>query len=247
MHRMSRAARIGLGWALVFGAAACGSSGDSADDTTTTAASDGATTTTVAKTSAPTKFVAEVWADNWFELWVNGRKVGEDSVPITTVRSFNSERITFTATYPLTIGIMAKDYVEDESGLEYIGTPQQQIGDGGVIAQIRDETTGKVVAATSDEWTEWTIARAPMEAACEKSANPAVDCEGKSANAPVGWAEPTFDDGMWNPAVTHTAEEVGAKQGYLDITWDPTAQLVWSADLKLDNTVLLRSAPIPQP
>ena len=27
-------------------------------------------------------FQAEVWADNWFALYVNGKKVGEDSIPI---------------------------------------------------------------------------------------------------------------------------------------------------------------------
>ena len=47
------------------------------------------------------EFVAEVWADNWFALYVNGELVGEDSTPITTERSFNAETITFTATYPL--------------------------------------------------------------------------------------------------------------------------------------------------
>ncbi len=35
-------------------------------------------------------FQAEVWADNWFSLYKNGEKVGEDSVPITTEKSFNS-------------------------------------------------------------------------------------------------------------------------------------------------------------
>ena len=43
--------------------------------------------------SKPISFLAEVWADNWFALYVNGKKVGEDSVPITTERSFNSEKI----------------------------------------------------------------------------------------------------------------------------------------------------------
>ena len=33
-------------------------------------------------------FQAEIWADNWFALYVNGKKVGEDSVPITTEKSF---------------------------------------------------------------------------------------------------------------------------------------------------------------
>ncbi len=45
--------------------------------------------------------VAEVWADNWFALYVNGELVGEVSVPITTERSFNAETFSFEATYPL--------------------------------------------------------------------------------------------------------------------------------------------------
>ena len=78
--------------------------------------------------SATSQFVAEVWADNWFALYVNGQLVGKDSTPITTERSFNAETITFTAAYPLTIGIEAKDFKETDSGLEYIGERNQQMG-----------------------------------------------------------------------------------------------------------------------
>jgi len=65
-------------------------------------------------------FQAEIWADNWFALYVNGKKVGEDSTPFNTERSFNGDSIAFKASYPLTIGIIARDYVENASGLEYI-------------------------------------------------------------------------------------------------------------------------------
>jgi hypothetical protein len=91
-----------------------------------------------AAVSKPTTFQAEIWVDNWFALYINGKKVGEDSVPITTERSLNSEKIKFTATYPFTVGLMVRDFTENSSGLEYIGKPNQQIGDGGAIAQIRD-------------------------------------------------------------------------------------------------------------
>ena len=47
-------------------------------------------------------FTAEVWADNWFALYVNGKKVGEDSTAFATERSFNSDSISFKASYPLT-------------------------------------------------------------------------------------------------------------------------------------------------
>ena len=51
-------------------------------------------------TTAATKvysFSAEIWADNWFALYVNGKKVGEDSTPFATERSFNSDAISFKA------------------------------------------------------------------------------------------------------------------------------------------------------
>ena len=54
--------------------------------------------TSQAVTSKSVSFQAEVWADNWFELYINGKKVGQDSAPITTERSFNSEKIKFSAT-----------------------------------------------------------------------------------------------------------------------------------------------------
>jgi hypothetical protein len=43
---------------------------------------------------------------------------------------------------------MVRDFTENSSGLEYIGKQNQQIGDGGAIAQIRDLSTNKIIAAT---------------------------------------------------------------------------------------------------
>ena len=33
----------------------------------------------------------EVWADNWFAFYLGDRRIIEDSIPITTERSFNAE------------------------------------------------------------------------------------------------------------------------------------------------------------
>jgi len=75
----------------------------------------------VAVSAKTISFKAEIWADNWFALYINGKKVGEDSVSIKTERSFNSETISFKATYPLTVGVIAKDYVENNSGWNISG------------------------------------------------------------------------------------------------------------------------------
>jgi hypothetical protein len=187
-----------------------------------------------------TSFTAEVWADNWFALYVNGKKVGQDSVPITTERSFNSERITFTASYPLTIGILGKDFTENASGLEYIGTLRQQMGDGGVIAQVRDNKTGKIVVVTSGTWKALVINKAPLNPTCVTSSNPLADCKVFSSSEPKNWSVASFSVKGWTNASTYTTAEVGVKDGYNEIAWDKSAQLIWGTDLELDNTILFR-------
>jgi hypothetical protein len=92
---------------------------------------------------------AEIWADNWFAFYSGDTLIKEDSVPITTERSFNAEVFTFQASYPLQLNFVLKDFKENDTGLEYIGTSRQQMGDGGLIAQFTDLATGKVVALTN--------------------------------------------------------------------------------------------------
>jgi phosphatidylethanolamine-binding protein (PEBP) family uncharacterized protein len=185
-------------------------------------------------------FQAEVWADNWFELYINGKKVGQDSVPITTEKSFNSEKIKFTATYPFTVAVLAKDFTENSSGLEYIGKSNQQIGDGGIVLQIRDLTKNTIVAATDRSWKSLVINRAPLNPECVTSSAPLTDCKWQQSVAPTSWTSKTFNDKKWISATEFTKEAVGVKEGYFNISWSSSAQLIWSSDLKLDNQVLLR-------
>jgi hypothetical protein len=200
--------------------------------------------TRAAPAAATRTFVAEVWADNWFALYANGKLVGKDSIPITTERSFNSEKITFKASYPLTIGILARDYMQDASGLEYIGTPRQQMGDGGLIAQVRDGATGKVVASTNGRWKAYALQRAPLNPSCVTSSQPLVDCKSETRAVPVRWATASFNDSAWARASVYSAAAVGVKDGYYDVTWSPAARLLWGADLHVDNVLLLRSPPV---
>ena len=186
------------------------------------------------------EFKAEVWADNWFALYVNGALVGEDSVPITTERSFNAETITFTASYPLTIAIEAKDFKETDSGLEYIGERNQQMGDGGIIAQITDLSTGKVVAVTNSAWQVLVIHRAPLNPDCEKSSNPDTACRFEKSEAPAGWTSADFDASRWVTATEWSEGAVRPKDGYNRIQWHESARLIWGSDLEVDNTILLR-------
>lgn len=206
-----------------------------------------ATTTTTAGADSEVQngetsaFQIEVWADNWMAVYINGELIGEDSVPITTERSFNAETFTFEASTPLTVAIEAKDFKETDSGLEYIGESNQQMGDGGIIAQITDLTTGEVVAVTDSSWTSLVVHQAPLNTECERDADPDATCEFSIIETPADWTWPDFDDSAWSPATEWSAAEVDPKDGYNEISWDPSAQLIWGTDLEVDNTILLRT------
>lgn len=185
----------------------------------------------------------DVWADNWFEMYVDGERVLEDSVPITTERSFNAESTVIDVTLPTQVAFMAMDFRENDSGLEYIGTRRQQMGDGGFIAQFRDAASGEVIAVTDSSAQCLVIHHAPFDRACADEANPVAGqgaCAYEAADAPENWTSASFDDSAWPAAVEHSATDVGPKDGYDRISWDGAAQLIWGDDLLQDNTVLCR-------
>lgn len=187
---------------------------------------------------------ADIWVDNWFEMSVNGIKVNEDSVPITTERSFNAETVTFTADLPMTIAIRAMDFKQNDTGLEYIGTNRQQMGDGGMIAQFRDAASGNIVGVTSRDMRCLVVHRAPLERSCADESDPVAGqgaCAFESTEIPENWTAPDFDDSAWPAAVEHSANAVGPKDGYDKIDWDDAARLIWSENLEQDNTLLCRA------
>ena len=195
---------------------------------------------TTAVKSVQSSFTAEVWADNWFSLYINGKLVGQDSVAITTEKSFNSDRITFTASYPFTIAMVTKDFKQNDTGLEYIGTDRQQMGDGGFVAQFTDTSTGKVVAYTNSSWRGLVIHQAPLNVSCERSRTPDTECTSRISAEPAGWSESSFNDASWPTASAYSKEQVGVKDGYNNISWSSNAQIIWTSDLEIDNTILWR-------
>ena len=186
-------------------------------------------------------FRGEAWADNWFALYSGDRLLAEDRVPITTERSFNSETFTFTARYPFTLAFVLKDYKENDSGLEYIGKANQQMGDGGFIFQLTEVARNRKVLLSTSAFRCLVIHRAPLNPSCEKDTNPLQSCQFRSDPEPTGWKAAAFDDRAWPLATEHTAAAVGPKEGYLQISWDPAARFIWGPDLKVDNTVLCRA------
>jgi len=194
-----------------------------------------------ASATPTTSFKIDFWADNWAAVYANGVKVAQDPVPITTIKSFNKVSATFSATYPLTIAVIAKDYVENNSGLEYIGAANQQIGDAGFILQIHETKSGKFVTGTNQTWKSLVLFRAPLNPECVTSANPLKDCKYSINAAPASWYTSKYSDSKWLAATTYTEAQVGVKEGYTEVSWDSKAKLIWSKSLTLDNTVLFRS------
>ena len=243
---MKSPATHSLALALALILVSCGGGGGASPPAST--GSPGTPTTPTTPTTPPpstlttgtTRYKGEVWADNWFAVYVGSAKVAEDSVPITTERSFNSETVTFDATPPFDLNFIIKDYKQDDSGLEYIGTPQQQIGDGGFIAQVTDTGTGNVVAASSSTWKCKVIHKAPLNKTCAKDPDPLATCQSIITAEPAGWMNSGYDTSGWESATEYSAAAVGVKDGYYDIAWNPVAKLIWTSDLQADNTLLCK-------
>ncbi len=212
------------------------------DETETTQEETAVSTTT-------TTVKADVWADNWFAFYLGEELIKEDSVSITTERSFNSESFTFEASYPLVLNFVVKDFKENDTGLEYIGSDRQQMGDGGFIAQFTDTSTGVTIAVTDADWACTVIHEAPLDKSCDREANPVAGegpCGFEAQEEPANWKSAAFDDSGWGETAVYTVDQVSPKDGYGQINWDANAELIWTSDLETDNTILCRmvvSAP----
>lgn len=199
--------------------------------------------TSDASTTGPVRFQLDAWADNWFAVYLDESLLVEDHVSITTERSFNAETVTFQAAYPLQLNFILKDYIENNSGLEYIGESNQQMGDGGFIMQLTDLSNQQVIAVSNEDWACTVIQRAPLDKACAEAANPeagVAPCTFTDLGEPTGWKAAAFDDSQWQATTIHTAAAVSPKGGYAQITWDAAAKLIWGPDLQTDNTILCR-------
>jgi len=188
-------------------------------------------------------FKLEAWSDNWFSAYLENDLIVEDSVSIETERSFNSETATFTGTYPLQLNFILKDFKENDTGLEYIGENNQQMGDGGFIAQITDLESDQIIAVSNGDWKCEVLHQAPLDKSCENEANPiagTAPCGFTSSEEPSDWKDFSFNDSSWEFATSHSEADVSPKDGYEEINWSESAQLIWGADLETDNTLICR-------
>ncbi|WKN42752.1 hypothetical protein [Tunicatimonas pelagia] len=200
-----------------------------------------------------------IFADNYFELYVNGLPVGKDAVPFT---EFNSHIVKFRVSLPFTIAMKLVDW-EENLGL---GTETNQgsdyyPGDGGMVAVFKDASQN-TIATTGSEWKAQTFYTAPIKdlgcpsesGTTRSSANCDTDSENDGSSfyalhweIPETWMNEDFDDADWPNATTYTNETivVNNKPSYMSFTdvFDDTeddAEFIWSTNVILDNEVIVR-------
>ncbi len=161
-----------------------------------------------------------VYADNWFMLYVNGRLVAVDPIQFTP---HNVVSVDFLPEYPMTIAVLAKDNADPKTGMEY-GT---SVGDGGFILKFADGTV------TNATWKAKNFFHGPING---DTTNPQV----KQEPLPANWWAVDFDDSTWKSAKEYSVEEVDPKQPYFENDFEG-AKFIWTDDLALDNTIIFRT------
>jgi hypothetical protein len=206
-----------------------------------------------------TLFTAYFFADNYFEMYINGIPVGKDMVPFTP---FNSSIVRFTVMKPYTIAMKLVDWEENLGlGSENSRGNAFHAGDGGMVAVIKD-MDNNTIAITDENWKAQTFYTAPIkDLSCvtetgliraskncdETDSNEGTSYFGLHWEIPNNWEKEIFDDSNWPNATTYTNNTIGVdnKKSYtnfMDIFDNPTndAKFIWSSNVVLDNEVIVR-------
>lgn len=202
---------------------------------------------------------AYIFADNYFEMYVNGKPVAKDAVPFT---EFNSHIVKFRATKPYTIAMKLVDWEENLGlGSEANGGSSYHPGDGGMVAVFKD-ASGQTVATTGSEWKAQTFYTSPIsDLSCptengttRSSSNCSTSNVSDGSNfyalhwqLPADWFAKTFDDSLWPNATTFTNATIGVDNkpsytNFIDIFDNSAndAEFIWSTNVILDNEVIVR-------
>ncbi len=206
------------------------------------------------------EFVMYVFADNYYELHVNGRLLAVDPVPYTPL---NSSVVRFKATRPLTIAVMAVDWEEHLGlGSESHGGLTYNPGRGGFIAHLQD-ASGETVAVTNRRWRAQTFYTSPLKnrncLVASRQIRRSTPCDTRGENyaagfsgahwaLPTDWMSPSFDDRVWPSAsaYSNTRVDVGNVKAFTNFRdiFDADgadADFIWTSNLVLDNLVILRT------
>ena len=192
---------------------------------------------------------AEIFGDNYYELYINGKFVARDTINFIP---FNSTAVRFKAKYPITVAFHMADWETHLGvGMEY---DRYNVGDAGLIAHFDNG------AITNADWKVLPVYIAPFDnLSClnedqygnvdASSCSIRPSCADKDPNTclalhhkiPAGWTQPGFDDSHWKNATLYEADKVTRAPGYANYAKRfGNASFIWSPSLKLDNQVLAR-------
>ncbi|MBN8920136.1 MAG: hypothetical protein J0H62_05465 [Rhizobiales bacterium] len=196
-----------------------------------------------------------IMADNYYELYVNGKLIGVDPVPFTP---FNSNVVRFRAKKPYTYALLLVDWEEKLGlGMEKMPYNPWHSGDGGIIAKFSDGTV------TDSSWKAQSFYIAPLahpddvvelgnihDTSKLGRVHPIAKlptckeyCFAIHYPIPDGWQQASFDDSKWPRAYEYTDADVGVgsltgywryPEAFLDARW------MWTINLVFDNLVLAR-------
>ncbi|MDQ4134585.1 MAG: hypothetical protein M3158_00210 [Pseudomonadota bacterium] len=194
-------------------------------------------------------------ADNYFEVYVNGKLVGVDAVPFTP---FNSAIVRFKAKRPYTYALKLVDWEEKLGvGMEKMPDNDWHPGDGGVIARFSDGTV------TDSTWKAQSFYIAPLASPDDVVEKGSVHdttklgrthplknkptcqekCYAVHYPMPDNWAAAAFDDNRWPRAYEYTDEDVGVTTLTAYTRYPEAfegARWIWTSNLVYDNVVLAR-------
>ena len=201
-------------------------------------------------------------ADNYYEMYVNGKLVSVDNTPYTP---FNSAIVKFKVKRPYTMAFLLVDWDEHLGlGMEVFPVPvtpqtnKYYPGDGGLVAKFSDGTV------TDGTWKAQTFYIGPLVDPKEVvevghvhdtpnlggrthpfARKPACEDKCYSVHYPIpaNWQSPRFNDSYWPRAWEFTSQEIGvtnlpAYTRYPELF--EGARWIWTQNLVLDNVVIAR-------
>jgi len=124
------------------------------------------------KGNGSTQFKLEAWADNWFAAYLDNQLIIEDSVPITTERSFNSETAIFTADYHCSQILSSRISSKTIPVWNTLASADSRWAIGGFIMQLTDMNTGDIVSVSDQTMKCTVIHKASLNRSCERSPSP---------------------------------------------------------------------------
>ena len=201
-------------------------------------------------------------ADNYYEMYVNGKLVSVDNTPYTP---FNSAIVKFRVKRPYTLAFLVVDWDEHLGlGMEVFPVPitpktnKYYPGDGGLIAKFSDGTM------TDGTWKVQSFYIAPLVDPKEVVERGHIhdtpnlggrthpyarrpDCEDKcyAVHYPIprNWQSPRFNDSHWPRAWEFTAQEIGVTNLPAYTRFPELfegARWIWTQNLVLDNVMIAR-------